>query len=66
MSPANNILTDIRSTREELARRFHSDIPALLAHLRKAEPAAEPAGREVGPLVNLRSKWPEPFRVKEE
>ena len=43
----NEILTEIRATREELARRFHFDIPALIAHLRKGEQAAETAGRKV-------------------
>jgi hypothetical protein len=43
----NDILTEIRATREELARRFHFDIPALIAHLRKGEQAAESAGRKV-------------------
>jgi len=43
----NDILTEIRSTREELVRRFHFDISALIAHLRKGEQAAESAGRKV-------------------
>jgi hypothetical protein len=43
----NEILTEIRATREELARRFHFDIPSLIAHLRKGEQAAESAGRKV-------------------
>lgn len=43
----NDILTEIRAAREELARRFHFDIPALIAHLRKGEQAAESAGRQV-------------------
>jgi uncharacterized protein with NAD-binding domain and iron-sulfur cluster len=43
----NDILTEIRRTREELARRFHFHIPALIAHLRKGEQTAESAGRKV-------------------
>lgn len=62
----NEILTEIRATREELARRFHFDIPALIAHLRKGEEAAESAGRKVVSFVKPRTERPESSRVNEE
>lgn len=66
MSPANNIPTEIRATREELSRRFPSVIPALLAHPRKGEQAAESVGRKVESFVNPLANGSGAFRVNEE
>ena len=62
----NEILSEIRATREELARRFGYDIPALIEHLRKGEKAAESAGRKVVSFVKSQTARPESSRVKEE
>jgi hypothetical protein len=62
----NEILSEIRATREELVRRFHCGIPALIEHLRAGERAAESAGRNVVSLVKPKAERPETSRVEDE
>ena len=43
----NEILTEIRLTRESLVLRFQGNISSLIEHLQKGEKKAEEAGRKV-------------------
>ena len=61
----NEILAEIRATREELARRFHGDLSAIIEHLREGEVAAESAGRKVVSLIRPKRHPSDSTRVKE-
>lgn len=62
----NEILTEIRAVREDLARRCNFDLSAMIKHLRKGEMEAETAGRKLVSLAKSQEFRSESTRVKEE